>query len=135
MKQLRQTIRELILESRYHRGGKKGFKIKDKMGTELLCKHDLSTMPPEFKHPQGLSGVIKRKEIKRNKGIMYYKLVIGGKTFEGEIAGYGYASRGVDDFGPFSMRLKQEHRNIPMPMHEPQIVYAWATGDLRIFDV
>ena len=135
MKQLRRTIRKLILESRYHRGGKKEFKIKDKMGTELPCKHDISTMPPEFEHTQGLSGVIKRKEIKRDKGIMYYKLNIGGKTYEGEFSGYGYASRGIDDFGPFSMRLKQEHRNIPMPMHEPQIVFAWGTGDLRIFDV
>jgi len=79
--------------------------------------------------------VIKRKEIKRNKGIMYYKLNIGGETYEGEFSGHGYASRGIDDFGPFSMRLKQEHPSIPMPMHEPQIVYAWAMGDLRIFDV
>ena len=129
MKTLRETIRRILLES------KRGYKIKFDMGTELPCKHDLSTMPPEFEHPQGLSGVIKRKEIKRNKGIMYYKLRIGGKTYEGEFSGYGYASRGVDDFGPFSMRLKQEHRNIPMPMHEPQIVFAWASGDLRIFDV
>ena len=135
MKQLRRTIRKIILESRYHRGGKKGFKIKDKMGTELRCKHDPSSMPPEFEHPQGRSGVIKRKEVSRFKGIMYYKLNIGGKTYEGEFSGYGYASRGIDDFGPFSMRLKQEHPNIPMPMHEPQIVFSWATGDLRIFDV
>ena len=124
-----------IRESRYHRGGKKGFKIKDKMGTELMCKHSSSQVPPEFEHPQGLSGVIKRKEVSRFKGIMYYKLDIGGKTFEGEFSGYGYASRGVDDFGPFSMRLKQEHPDIPMPMHEPQIVFAWVMGDLRIFDV
>lgn len=129
MKQLRRTIRKLILES------KRGFKIKFDMGTELPCMHDLSTMPPQFEHPQGLSGVIKRKETKRGKGIMYYKLRIGRKTYEGEFSGYGYASRGIDDFGPFSMRLKQEHRDIPMPMHEPQIVYAWASGDLRIFDV
>ena len=100
-----------------------------------MCKHDASSMPPEFEHPGGVSGVIKRKEVTRSKGVMYYKLVIAGKTFEGEIAGYGYAARGVDDFGPFSMRLKQEHPDIPMPMHEPQIVFAWAMGDLRIFDV
>lgn len=123
-----------IRESRYRRG-KKGFKIKDKMGTELRCKHDPATLPPEFEHPGGVSGVIKRKEVTPRKGIMYYNLVIGGKSFEGEIAGYGYASKGVDDFGPFSMRLREEHSEIPMPLHEPQIVFAWATGGLRIFDV
>ncbi len=105
------------------------------MGEELACPHDPRSMPPDFAHPQGISGVIKRKEISRRKGIMYYKLVIGGKTFEGEFSGYGYATRGIDDFGPFSMRLLEEHRDIPMPMHEPQIVFAWANGDLRIFDV
>ena len=124
-----------IKESRSKRKGRNGFKIKDDMGTELKVPAKYSKVPPEFEHPQGLSGVIKRKEIKPHKGIMYYKLNIGGKTFEGEISGYGYASRGIDDFGPFSMRLKQEHRNIPMPMHEPQIVFAWVMGDLRIFDV
>lgn len=129
MKLLRETIRKILLES------KRRYKIKFDMGTELRCKHDPSRMPPQFEHPQGLSGVIKRKETKRGKGIMYYKLDIGGKTFEGEFSGYGYASRGIDDFGPFSMRLKEEHPSIPMPMHEPQIVFAWSTGDLRIFDV
>ena len=129
MKLLRKTIRKILLET------KRGYKIKFDVGTELPCKHDPSRMPPQFEHPQGLSGVIKRKETKRGKGIMYYKLDIGGKTYEGEFSGYGYASRGIDDFGPFSMRLKQEHPNIPMPMHEPQIVFAWATSDLRIFDV
>ena len=132
---MRMMFGEGVNESRYHRDGKKGFKIKHKRGTELMCKHKPSSIPPEFEHPQGLSGVIKRKEIKRTKGIMYYELNIGGKIFEGEFSGYGYASRGVDDFGPFSMRLKQEHPDIPMPMHEPQIVFAWATGKLRIFDV
>jgi len=125
-----------LRESRYHRGGKKGFKIKDKMGTELICKHDPASIPPEFEHPGGVSGVIKRKEIvKMRKGIMYYNLTIAGKSFEGEFSGYGYAARGIDDFGPFSMRLKDEHPDLPPPLHEPQIVFAWAMGNLRIFDV
>lgn len=124
-----------IKESKYHREGKKGFKIKHEMGTELECPTKYTKVPASFEHPQGVSGVIKRKEIAPHKGIMYYKLLIGGKTFEGEISGYGYAARGIDDFGPFSMRLKQEHPSIPMPMHEPQIVFAWSTGNLRIFDV
>ena len=137
--QLRRVINRLI-ESQFKKrkisGKKVGFKIKDKMGTELPNrKAQHGAIPPEFEHPQGLSGVIKRKEVAPHKGIMYYNLVVGGKTFEGEFSGYGYAARGVDDFGPFSMRLKQEHPDIPMPMHEPQIVFAWANGDLNIYDV
>jgi len=136
MKITRRQLRYLIKEAkRKSKSKKKAFKIKFDMGDELPCPHDVATMPPGFAHPQGLSGVIKRKEISQRKGIMYYKLIVGGKTFEGEFSGYGYASRGIDDFGPFSMRLMELHRDIPMPMHEPQIVYAWANGDVRIFDV
>tara|TARA_B100000700_G_C14936448_1_gene804567 strand:- start:623 stop:1018 length:396 start_codon:yes stop_codon:yes gene_type:complete len=131
MKLLKETIRRLLLES----SRRQSFKIKNKMGTELMCKHDPSRIPPSFEHPEGISGIIKRKEVKPRKGTMYYNLVIAGKPFEGEFSGYGYTARGTDDFGPFSMRLREEHPDIPMPFHEPQIVFAWATGDLRIFDV
>ena len=129
----KKSLLELLFEA--PRKKKKSYKIKNLRGSELACKHDLSRMPKEFEHPQGLSGVIKRKEIAPRKGIMYYKITVGDQTFEGEFSGYGYASRGSDDFGPFSMRLREEHPNIPMPMHEPQIVFAHASGDLRIFDV
>lgn len=136
MKITRKQLRYIIKEAtRKGKSKKRGFRIKFDMGDKLMCPHSPESMPAGFAHPQGLSGVIKRKEVSRGKGIMYYKLIIGGKTFEGEFSGYGYASRGIDDFGPFSMRLKQEHRNIPMPLHEPQIVFAWANGDLKIFDV
>jgi len=139
VKTLRNYIRQILEESKRQKkrvyGHKVGFKIKDKMGKELKLPAKYSKVPPEFEHPQGLSGVIKRKEVTPTKGIMYYNLVIGGQTFEGEFSGYGYAARGVDDFGPFSMRLKQEHPDIPMPMHEPQIVFSWVNGDLKIYDV
>ena len=129
----KKSLIELLFEET--RKKKKSYIIKHLEGVEIPCKHDFSTMPKEFKHPQGLSGIIKRKEIAQGKGIMYYQITIGGKTFEGEFSGYGYSSRRIDDLGPFSMRLRREHPRIPMPLHEPQIAYAHASGDLKLIDV
>jgi len=107
--------------------------LKENNGTEKKAKAKMIKMVKSGKWPFPINHEISGT-IKYSGDSFSYDLDIDGEKFTGESQNGGRAL-GMQDMGPVSMSISRNHGNFPRDIHEPAMQYAWANGDISVFEV
>jgi len=129
VKNIMKKIKIILKESK----NRKRFPLQDKKGTKKLAKAKVINAVQSGNWPfsvnHDISGVIKY-----SGDSFFYNIVVDGERFVGEAQNGG---NGINfgDMGPASMQISSKHETFPRDIHEPAMQYAWANGDIRVFEI
>jgi len=107
--------------------------LKEENGTAKKAKAKMIKMVKSGKWPFPINHQISGT-IKYSGDSFSYDLEVDGEKFSGESQNGG-RSLGMQDMGPVSMSISRNHGNFPRDIHEPAMQYAWANGDISVFEV
>lgn len=107
--------------------------LKEDKGTAKKAKAKMIKMVKSGKWPFPINHEISGT-IKYSSNYFSYDLEIDGEKFSGESQNGG-RSLAMQDMGPVSMSISRNHENFPRDIHEPAMQYAWAKGDISVFEV
>lgn len=107
--------------------------LKEENGTVKKAKAKMIKMVKSGKWPFPINHEISGT-IKYSGNSFSYDLDVDGEKFSGESQNGGRAL-GMQDMGPISMSISRNHGNFPRDIHEPAMQYAWANGDISVFEV